>query len=147
MLNNVTRWNPAAAAYLTREPFSRLFDTFFNDMQGEEVSNRSWVPPVDIQETAEGYKLQAELPGLTKADISITLENNVLRLTGERKFEKDVKKENFHRVERTYGSFARAFALPQQVDAGNVQAAFESGVLTVLVPKAEQAKPRKIEIS
>lgn len=147
MLNNVTRWNPAAAAYLTREPFSRLFDTFFNDMQGEEVSNRSWVPPVDIQETTEGYKLQAELPGLTKDDINITLENNVLRLTGERKFEKDVKKESFHRVERTYGTFTRAFALPQQVDSGNVQAAFENGVLTIVVPKAEQAKPRKIEIS
>ena len=147
MLNNVTRWNPAAAAYLTREPLSRLFDTFFNDLQGEEVSNRSWVPPVDIQETADGYKLQAELPGLTKDDINITLENNVLRLAGERKFEKDVKKENYHRVERTYGTFTRAFALPQQVTAEGVQAAFENGVLTITVPKAEQAKPRKIEIS
>ena len=147
MLNNVTRWNPAAAAYLTREPLSRLFDTFFNDLQGEEVSNRSWVPPVDIQETAEGYKLLAELPGLTREDINITLENNVLRLAGERKFEKDVKKESYHRVERTYGTFTRAFALPQQVTAEGVQAAFENGVLTITVPKAEQAKPRKIAIS
>ena len=147
MLNNVTRWNPATAAYVTREPFARLLDTFFNDLQGEEVSNRGWVPPVDIQETAEGYKLQAELPGLTREDINITLENNVLRLSGERKFEKDVKKESYHRVERTYGAFSRAFSLPQQVNAEGVQAAFENGVLTILVPKAEQAKPRKIEIS
>lgn len=147
MLNNVTRWNPNAAAYLNREPLSRLFETFFNDLQGEEVSNRSWVPPVDIQETEEGYRLQAELPGLTKDDIQITLENNVLRLTGERKYERDVKKESFHRIERTYGTFSRAFALPHQVNAEGVQAAFENGILTLTVPKAEQAKPRKIAIS
>ena len=147
MLNNVTRWNPAVA-YLNREPFARLFENFlYEAAQGEEVSNRNWVPPVDIQETEEGYRLQAELPGLTKEDIDITLENNVLRLSGERKFERDVKKENFHRVERTYGTFSRAFSLPQQVNAEGVQAGFENGVLTILVPKAEQAKPRKISIS
>jgi HSP20 family protein len=84
---------------------------------------------------------------MTKDDINITLENNVLRLSGERKFEKDVKKESYHRVERTYGTFSRAFALPQQVQAEGVQAGFENGVLTIMVPKAEQAKPRKIEIS
>ena len=146
MLSSVTRWNPASA-YLTREPFSRLFDTFFNDLQGEEVANRGWMPPVDIQETPDAYKLEAELPGLTKDDINITLENNVLRLSGERKFEKDAKKENYHRVERTYGTFTRAFALPQQVNPEGVNAAFENGILTVTVPKAEQAKPRKISIS
>jgi HSP20 family protein len=146
MLNNVTRWNPTTA-YLAREPFSRLLETFFTDPQGEEVSNRNWIPPVDIQETPEGYKLLAELPGLTKDDINITLENNVLRLSGERKFEKDVSKESYHRVERTYGTFSRAFALPQQVQAEGVQAGFENGVLTIMVPKAEQAKPRKIEIA
>jgi HSP20 family protein len=145
-VNTVTRWNPAAA-YLTREPFSRLFDTFFNDLQGEEVANRGWMPPVDIQETPEAYKLAAELPGLTKDDINITLENNVLRLTGERQFEKDAKKDNYHRIERTYGTFTRAFALPQQVEPEGVQAAFENGILTITVPKAEQAKPRKISIS
>jgi HSP20 family protein len=146
MLNTVTRWNPATA-YLTREPFSRLLDNIFNDLQGEEVSNRGWVPPVDIQETEEAYKLQAELPGLTKDDINITLENNVLRLSGERKFEKEARKESYHRVERTYGAFSRAFSLPQQVNPEGVQAAFENGVLTITVPKAEQAKPRKISIS
>lgn len=145
-LNSVTRWNPAAA-YLAREPVSRMLESFFNDLQGEEVSNRGWVPPVDIQETEDAYRLLAELPGLTKDDINITLENNVLRLSGERKFEKDVKKESFHRIERTYGAFSRAFSLPQQVNPEGVQAAFDNGILTVLVPKAEQAKPRKISIS
>ncbi len=146
MLNNVTRWNPTAA-YLNREPFARLFDTFFGDLPSEDVSSRSWVPPVDIQETEDGYRLQAELPGLTKDDVQITLENNVLRLSGERKFEKDVQKEGYHRIERTYGSFARSFALPHPVNGDGVQAAFENGLLTITVPKADQAKPRKIAIS
>jgi HSP20 family protein len=147
MLNSVTRWNPSVA-YLNREPFARMFESFFNGAQPEEeVSNRNWVPPVDIQETEEGYRLLAELPGLTREDITITLENNVLRLAGERKFERDVKKESFHRVERTYGTFSRAFTLPHQVRSEGVQAAFANGVLTITVPKAEQAKPRKIEIS
>lgn len=146
MLNNVTRWNPATAYLTTREPFYRLFDSFFNsDAQGEET--RAWVPPVDIQETADAFLFHAELPGMTKEDLHITLENSVLRLSGERKFEKDAKKENYHRVERTYGTFTRTFTLPTQVDADKVLAAFENGILTITVPKAEQAKPRQITIS
>jgi HSP20 family protein len=145
MLNNITRWTPTTA-YLPREPFLRMFDSFFNpDVQGEET--RAWMPPVDVQENADAYLFYAELPGMTKDDINITLENNVLRLSGERKLEKDATKENYHRVERTYGTFTRTFSLPTQVDAENVQAAFENGILTVTVPKAEQAKPRKIAIS
>src|SRR4029078_3904643 len=139
MLNTMTRWNPTVA-YLNREPFSRLFDTFFGDLPSEDVASRSWVPPVDIQEPDEGYKLQAELPGLTKEDIQITMENNVLRLSGERKFEKDVQKESYHRIERAYGNFTRSFALPQQVSSEKVEAAFKDGVLTISVPKSEQAK-------
>ncbi|HEX4963387.1 MAG TPA: Hsp20/alpha crystallin family protein [Thermoanaerobaculia bacterium] len=148
MLNTVTRWNPAYLNLnLNREPLSRLFDTFFGDQHTEDVANRGWLPPVDIQETDDSYRLLAELPGLTREDVEITLENNVLRLSGERKFEKDVKKESYQRIERTYGSFTRSFSLPHQVNAEGVQAAFENGVLTITVPKAEQAKPRKITIS
>lgn len=146
MMNNVTRWTPATAYLANRDPLYRLVDSFFNgEAQGEET--RSWVPPVDIQETADTYVFHAELPGLTKENIHITLENNILRISGERKLEKDVKKENFHRIERTYGTFARTFTLPTQVDNERVQAAFENGILRVSVPKADQAKPRKIEIS
>jgi HSP20 family protein len=148
MISSLNRWNQPVN-YVSREPLARLFDTFFTqDLQGnEEVSNRAWIPPVDIQETEDAYRLTAELPGLTKDDINITLENNVLRLTGERKLEKDVKKESYQRVERTYGTFARSFSLPHQVDGDKVEAAFKDGVLTITVPKAEQAKPRKISIS
>jgi HSP20 family protein len=146
MINSLNRWYPTNPA--SREPFFRLFDSFLNqDLGNEEVSNRGWVPPVDIQETEDSYRLIAELPGLTRDDINITLENNVLRLSGERKFEKDVKKESYHRIERTYGTFSRSFALPHQVNGEKVEAGFQDGVLTIKVPKAEQARPRKIAIS
>jgi len=149
MLSSLNRWNPSQQNLTPRDPFFRLFDTFFNqDLAGnEDVSNRAWMPPVDIQETEEGYRLAAELPGMTKDDINITLENNVLRLSGERKLEKDVKKESFHRIERAYGNFQRSFSLPHQVNSEKVEAAFKDGVLTILVPKAEQARPRKIAIA
>lgn len=148
MLNSMTRFTPTPN-WLNRDPIFRLVDSFFNQdlSPSEEVSNRTWMPPVDIQETEDAYRLVAELPGLTKDDINITLENNILRLTGERKFQKDVNKESYHRVERTYGSFARAFTLPSLVSADKVEAAFENGLLTLTIPKAEQAKPRKISIS
>jgi len=148
MLNSLSRWNPANPNLVARDPFFRLFDTFFNqDNLNEDVASRAWVPSVDIQETEDAYRLTAELPGLTRDDINITLENNVLRLSGERKFEKDVQKESYHRIERSYGNFTRSFALPQQVSSDKVLAAFENGLLTITVPKAEQAKPRKIAIA
>ncbi len=148
MLNSLIRFNQAPT-WPNRDPFFRLMDSFFNQdlLPSEEVSNRTWMPPVDIQETADAYRLIAELPGLTKDDINITLENSVLRLTGERKLEKDVNKDSYHRIERTYGTFARAFTLPSLVTADKVEASFENGLLTLTIPKAEQAKPRKISIS
>jgi HSP20 family protein len=145
MTNGVTRWNPSQQL-ASREPLYRLFDTFFNE-GGEDLTTRTWTPPVDIQETDDSYRIQVELPGMKKEDIQITLENNVLRLSGERKFEKDVKKENFHRIERVYGTFSRSFALPTQVSSDKVDAKFQDGVLTITVPKAEQAKPRRISIA
>jgi HSP20 family protein len=149
MSNAMTRWNPVTSSLVSREPFFRMVDSLFNEFvngASEDVASRAWVPAVDIQETEDAYRLHAELPGLTKDDIQITLENNVLRLSGERKLEKDVKRDNYHRVERTYGTFSRAFTLPSQVNAEGVQATFENGVLTLTVPKSESAKPRRIAI-
>ncbi len=146
MANLSSRLTPNYMA--VREPLFRLFDTFLgNEATSEDLQSRTWAPPVDIEETETSYILRAELPGLTKDDIQITLENNVLRLSGERKLEKTVNQNNYHRIERVYGSFSRSFALPHEVESDHVQAAFENGVLTVTVPKAEQARPRKIEIS
>lgn len=144
MSNHVTRWTPSQQA-VAAQPLFRLFDTFLND-GGEDLATRTWTPPVDIQETDDAYRIHAELPGMTKDDIQITLENNILRLSGERKFEKDTKQENYHRIERTYGAFSRSFALPTQVSPDKVEAKFENGVLSIVVPKAEQAKPRRISI-
>ncbi len=146
MNTNMTRWSQMQPAVL-REPFYRLFDTFLSDANGEDVASRQWTPPVDIQETDEAYRLHAELPGLKKEDVKITLENNVLRLSGERKFEKDIKQESYHRIERIYGAFSRSFALPHQVASDKVEAKFDNGVLSIVVHKAEQAKPRQIAIS
>lgn len=143
----ISRWNPTAA-WLERDPF-RLMEGFLNGEagRGEELSNRAWRPAVDIRETGDSYVVSAELPGLSKEDVQITIENNVLKLTGERRFEKEVKEEEFHRVERAYGTFSRAFALPTRVDPERVEASFKDGILTITVPKAAEARPRKIEIS
>jgi HSP20 family protein len=147
MLSTMTRWTPSQQAAF-REPFFRLFDTYLSDAHhGEDVAGRTWTPPVDIQETDEAYRIHAELPGLKKDDVQITLENNVLRVSGERKFEKDVKQDSYHRIERVYGTFARSFALPHQVSSDKVEAKFDNGVLSIVVPKAEQAKPRHIAIA
>ena len=149
MNTTLTRWTPASE--LLRGPLDRLFNQSFSDflapvIASEEVSNRRFMPPVDIRETNEALILQAELPGMTKENVQISLENQVLTLSGERTFQKDVKEENLHRIERSYGTFSRSFMLPKNVQSDKVQARFEDGVLTVTLPKLEEAKPRKIEI-
>ena len=143
MRGSMTQWNPV----LSREPFLRLLDPLFGGEAGqnEELSGNVWAPPVDVHETRDAYLVQAELPGVTREQIDITLENNVLRLSGERKFERE-ENTSYHRLERPYGAFTRSFALPSQVDAERIQASFQDGVLTITVPKVEQAKPRKISI-
>ncbi|HUF77563.1 MAG TPA: Hsp20/alpha crystallin family protein [Thermoanaerobaculia bacterium] len=148
MRTAMTRWNPTGS-YVSRDPFARLLEGFLGENlnPSEDVSNRAWTPAVNIRETDNAFFVEAELPGMTKDDIEITLENNMLKLSGERRFEKDTKEENYHRVERSYGTFLRTFSLPSQVDSEGVKAAFKEGVLTIEIPKAEEAKPRKIAIN
>lgn len=145
----LSRWTPAPAWLGERDPFRHLMETFFNDAggRGEELSNRAWHPAVDIRENGDAYVVSAELPGLGKDDVAITIENNVLKLSGERRFEQEAKEEEYHRVERAYGSFTRAFSLPTRVDPERVEASFQDGILTITVPKAAEARPRKIEIA
>lgn len=149
MQRGITRWSPGSD--LLRERVNRLFEQAFGDVYGgeesEEVASRSWTPAVDIAESDEALTLYVELPGLSKENVEITLEDNVLTIKGERRFERDEAKESFHRIERAYGGFHRSFHLPSNVQADKVQAAFEAGVLRVDVPKQEEAKPRKITIS
>lgn len=144
----MTRFTPASDLF--RDRFARMFEQTLPELfgplaTGEDVGSR-WLPAVDIRETPEALEVIAELPGLTKDDVHITLENGVLTLSGERKFEKDVKQENYHRIERAYGRFIRSFTLPSNVAPDRVGAAFENGVLRVSLPKQDEAKPRKIEI-
>lgn len=153
----LVRRQPRRTSLRVKDPFFSEFDRFFNDeilrpsslfgrWMGEDLRD-VWVPPVDVQETDESFVFTAELPGLSKDDVEITLEDNLLTLTGERKLEEKEEGKSYHRVERTYGSFSRSFSLPAQVESDNVAAKFESGLLRIEIPKAEQVKPRKIDIS
>jgi HSP20 family protein len=111
------------------------------------VAANSWVPPVDIYQNGDHeLVLKAELPDMTREDINITVENGTLTLSGEKKLSNEVKEEQFHHVERRYGSFSRAFSLPQTVDPGKVSAEYKNGVLTVRLPLREESKPRSIKV-
>ena len=107
----------------------------------------NWAPPVDIYQNGDHeVVLRAELPGMTREDIDITVDNGMLTIRGEKKFSSEVKEESFHRIERRYGSFSRSFSLPQTVDTGKVGAEYKDGVLTVRLPLREEAKPRQIKV-
>lgn len=140
---------------VARDPFFQLVDRFFNDYglpvvaQAWPENGRSFTPPVDILEKDTAFIATVDLPGLKKEDIEISLDDGVLTISGERKFEHEEKEEGkaFRRIERTYGAFSRSFTLPQGVDLGKVEAVFTDGVLKLTLPKSEAAKPRKIAIA
>lgn len=123
----------------------RMLAGFFRPISG--TGNDVWTPALDVRETADEFIIDAELPGLTKKDVDITFEDGVLTLSGERRMEEQTEDKGYRRVERRYGSFSRALTLPREIDADNVTAAFQDGLLTVRVPKKETAKPRSIKIN
>jgi HSP20 family protein len=130
-----------------QDDFNRLFTTTLPRLfNGEEVLSGSWSPRVDISETENSIVLEADLPGLKPEDFRLSIENFKLTLSGERKFEEEKKGENWHRVERSYGSFARTFSLPNTVSVEEVKADFKDGVLRVTLPKREEVKARQIEV-
>ena len=143
----IVRWEPFRDAMTSQREFDRLFKEAFTPFFGEgELSTRTWAPPVDIYETADSIVLKAELPGVDPKDVEVKVEDNSLFLKGERKFEKEVNNENYHRVERSYGSFARSFSLPNSIEAEKVKAEYKDGLLTLTLPKREEAKPKTIKI-
>jgi HSP20 family protein len=143
----IVRWEPFRDLVTPQRDFDRLFRDAFSSQHGEtELSTRSWAPPVDIYETEEAIVLKAELPGVDPKDVEVRVEDNTLYLKGERKFEKEVKEQNYHRVERSYGSFARSFSLPNSISTDQVRAEFKDGLLTLTMPKREEAKPKTIKI-
>ncbi len=144
----IVRWEPFRDLVTAQSEFDRLFREAFSPALGEgEVSTRTWAPPVDIYENGDNLVLKAELPGINPDDVEIRVEDNTLYLKGERKFEKEVKEQNYHRVERSYGTFTRTFSLPNSVDADKVAANYKDGVLTLTMPKKEEAKPKTIKIN
>jgi HSP20 family protein len=149
MAKALTRWAPSD---LWTNRMNRMFDDAFSSflaplVPSEQIAERAWMPAVDIRETDDSLVLTAELPGMKKDDVHITFENNVLTLSGERKFEKDEKRENYHRIERAYGEFSRSFSVPTNIDPTKVEAKFKDGVLEVKLAKSPEARPRKIEIT
>jgi HSP20 family protein len=117
------------------------------DGNGQEVMTiADWIPTVDISETEAEYAIQAELPGVNKADVKVTLENGVLTIQGERQQRHTEQGRKFHRVEASYGRFVRSFTLPDTVEAGNVRAEYADGILNLHLPKSEKAKPRQIDV-
>ncbi len=145
---NVIKYDPFRELRNLQDEMTRLFTGVAPANFGrEEMLNAGWNPRVDIFENKDALVLQAELPGLNREDFEISFENNVLSLRGERKFEKKTDGDNYHRIERGYGSFTRSFTLPQTVTAEGAQAEFENGMLTVSLPKREETKARKIEIT
>ena len=145
----LARWTPMGNLQSFQDEMNRMFNQFFQGGTGEEAGwgVRTWAPPVDIYETDDALILKAELPGVSKDDVSIEIHQNTLILRGQRKHEAEVKEENYHRVERAYGSFQRSFMLPTLVDQEHVQATYKDGVLELRLPKSEAAKPKRIAIT
>ncbi len=151
----IVRWNPirdltswsADFSNMQRE-INRMFDAV---LRGGMVDDSTfgpsiWTPAVDITEKDDEYLVKVELPGVEKNDVQITLESNILTVKGEKKQEKEEKGENYHRMERSYGSFQRSFTLPTTVKSDKIDASFKDGVLSIRLPKSEEAKPKLIEV-
>ncbi len=142
----IVRWNPLHDMATNQERLSRILDGFYARPQ-EDFARSAWVPAVDIYSNGDHeLVLKAELPDMKEEEIDLTVEDNTLTLRGERKFDAEVSEDQFHRIERSYGSFARTFALPPTVDAGKVRAQYKAGVLTVRLPLREEAKPKQIKV-
>jgi HSP20 family protein len=145
---NVVKYDPFRELRNLQDEMTRLFTgTRPATTSREDINYGAWAPNVDIYEDKERLILEAELPGMSLDDFEISVENNVMTLRGERKFEKKTEGDNYHRVERSYGSFTRSFTLPQTVTADGATADFENGILRVSLPKREETKARKIEVS
>ena len=144
---NIVKYDPFRDLRTLQDEMNRLFSGTFSRGNQDEVLRGAWSPSVDIFENKNEIVLEAELPGMNAEDVNVSIENNVLTLHGERKFEKKDEGDNFHRVERSYGSFTRSFTLPPTVSSENANAVFENGVLRLTLAKREEAKPRRIEIN
>jgi HSP20 family protein len=141
------RWDPFRTLTTLQDEVNRLFDGNLGRTSREASTLSAWAPAVDIVENEKELVLKADLPDLNEKDIDVRIENNMLTFSGERKYEKDVKEDNFLRVERAYGSFSRSFSLPNTVNTEAIKAEYKNGVLTVRVPKREEARPKQVKVA
>ena len=141
----VTRWDPFRELASLQNRVNSLFQDYGRG-QDELTTTSSFVPAVDVYEDEHKVVLKLEVPGINQEDLDIRVENNTLTVRGERKFEKEEKEENFHRIERRYGSFARSFSLPNTVNTDNIQANYENGILKIELEKRAEAKPKQIKV-
>ena len=142
------RWEPFMDLVSLQEKMNKLFEDTVSPHAGKEaeIPTGTWYPAVDILETDKDIVIKVELPGINLSDVNLEIADNMLSLRGERKFEKDTKKENYHKVERSYGSFHRSFTLPGSVDQTKINAKLKDGILEVKLPKVENLKPKQIPV-
>jgi HSP20 family protein len=148
-MNGMVRWDPFQELQTWSDRMSRLLGSegrAATRRDEENFATGSWVPPVDIVEGKDKIQLKVELPGFKEDQVQLTVEDGLLTIRGERKFEGEHKDENYHRIERSYGTFVRSFTLPRTVDQNGIQANFSDGILSVEMSKREETKPRQIQI-
>src|SRR5258708_12864526 len=145
-MRTLTRWEPFRGTTSLQDQVNRLFSDVF-ERAGEESSLTAWAPSVEIYESEDELVVKGDLPEVGPKDLDIRVENNILTIRGERKFEKKVSEENYLRVERAYGSFARSFTLANTVNSDAIKADYQNGVLTLNIPKKEEAKPKQIKVN
>lgn len=144
----IVRWRPFRDMMSIQDEMNMLFDDFLGrPLMRTEWSEGVWNPSVDISETKDNVIIKAEMPGLAKEDVKISMQDNMLTLTGEKKQEKEEKESNYHRVERSYGAFSRSFTLPTSVKSDKIKATYKDGILSITLPKTEEVKPKEIPIS
>jgi HSP20 family protein len=147
---SVTRWDPFRDLTSIQDDINQMFDRVFGrraggGREGGEATT-SWAPAIDISERKDAYVVTAEVPGVKPEELEVTLEEGLLTIKGERRMEEETSDRHYHRVERRYGAFRRSITLPSQVQADAIEAGYSDGVLQVVVPKAESAKPKKINV-
>jgi|SRR5579859_1605681 len=149
-MSNIIQKDPFTGLTSLQNRMNQLFNQAFGGFEDfgfeQPLTSANFLPPVDILEDEHNITLQAEIPGVKEEDLNITLENNLLTISGERKFKDEEKKDNFHRIERRYGKFTRTFTLPAGVDSQKVNATFENGILNITLPKREEFKPKQVKI-
>lgn len=145
-MNTIMRWEPFRNLSSLQEQVNRLFESNFPS-RGSESTLTAWAPAVDVYETENELVIKADLPDVSDKDLDVRVENNMLTIHGERKFEQKVKEENYLRMERSYGSFSRSFSLPNSVNTEAIKAEYKDGVLNITLPKRAESKPKQVKIA